>query len=467
MASGRPSGSARPAPLARRAAELLPPSWRRHAPNAAVVAGGRVLNVAGTVVGVRLLTEFLPPETFGRYKLALAGVSLITGIMVRPFIQYAMRAWHDAAAGGSLRRFRMLYGRSFGFYVGAVSLAAALAGAAAARGGGWWAPPELVLAAAVLALHAAVEYDQSLCATRGRQRDAVLIGAATCWLIPVAIAVSAAAGESLLLVLAAHAGILALVLAVRRLRRREPDGGPEPAESAAAGAGPAWAFAWPLMIAGCLGWLVHESDRFILGYYHDSRAVGLYAAAYGLASAPFLVAAGAISQFMYPFVFGASARGGGTVRVSRPMLAATLLVGAAGACLFWLAGDWIAYLVLAERYRAAAPELLAWIAAGYACFGVATSFDMAAYGAKRTRYLILATGAAAIANVGLGLLLVPAQGARGAALATGAALAVYLLCIAGLIGRGVMSGAVRPLPPTAAAPSPAVGESAAVVGREP
>ena len=454
-ADGRLSRSATPAP-----------AWRRHAPNAAVVAGGRALNVVGTVVGVRLLTEYLPPEMFGRYKLALAGVSLITGIMVRPFIQYAMRAWHDAAAGGSLQCFQMLYGRSFGFYVGVVSLAAALAGTATARDGGWLAPPELVLAAAVLALQAAVEYDQSLCTTRGRQRDAVLIGTATCWLIPISIAAAAAAGGSLFLVLAAHAGILALVLAVRRLRRRGPDAGRGSAGSEAAGAGPAWAFAWPLMVAGCLGWLLHESDRFILGYYHDSRAVGLYAAAYGLASAPFLVAAGAISQFMYPFVFGGGARGGGRVQVSRPMLAAMLPICAVGVGLFWLAGDWIAYFVLAERYRAAAPELLGWIAAGYACFGAATCFDMAAYGAKRTIYLSFATGAAAVANVGLGLLLVPVHGARGAALATGAALAVYLVCIAGLVGRGARAGAERHAPPMVAARSASVRDSVPLAGRE-
>ena len=441
-------------------------SWRRHVPNAATVAGGRVLTVLGAVAGVRLLTEFLPPETFGRYKLALAGVSLVVGVMVRPFIQYAMRAWHDAAAGGSLHAFLGRYGRSFGFYVGAVSLAAALAGAAAVRGGGWLGPSELVLAAAVLALLSAVEYDRSLCVTAGRQRDAVLIGVATCWLVPIAIAAAVAAGESLSLVLGAHACMLALVLLARRLRRRTPAGARAAAGTAAAAAGPAWAFAWPLMVAGCLGWLLHESDRFILGYYHDSRAVGLYAAAYGLASAPFIAAAGAIAQFSYPFVFGAGARGGAAL-VPRPMLAATLLVGAAGAGLFWLAGDWIAYLVLAERYRDAAPELLAWIAAGYACFGVATCFDMAAHGAKRTMYLTLATGAAAAANVGLGLLLVPAHGARGAALATGAALAVYLLCMAALVGRGVRTGAARPLPPTAAEPPIAVGEPAALAGREP
>ena len=39
------------------------------------------------------------------------------------------------------------------------------------------------------------------------------------------------------------------------------------------------------MISGCLNWILHESDRFMLGIFHDSHAVAIYAAAYGLASA--------------------------------------------------------------------------------------------------------------------------------------------------------------------------------------
>ena len=49
--------------------------------------------------------------------------------------------------------------------------------------------------------------------------------------------------------------------------------------------------------------------------------------------------------------------------------------------------------------------------------------------------MALATGAAAATNVGLDLLFVPEHSALGAAWATSAALAVYLLCIVLLVGR--------------------------------
>ena len=392
---------------------------------------------------MRLSTEYLSPEVFGRYKLALAGISLITGILVRPFIQHAMRAYHDAAARGGQERFLKRARRSFAGYAGGLGLASAAAGWLLVGDGRWPGPAAPVLVAAVLALQALVEHDRALSITAGRQGAAERIGVGVSWLVPIAIAAAARTRESLPVILAAHAGVLGLMLAAVRLRGG-PGGdlerhAPEAPDSAGAGAASAWAFAWPLMVAGCLSWLAHESDRFVLGYFRGEGAVGLYTAAYGLAAAPFTAAVGAIAQIVQPVVFGAAARSGrdGPPVLSRPMLAGALLVGGVGVCVVWLASDWIAHYLLAERYRSAAPELLVWISLGYACFGVAMCFDLAAFGAKRTALVMIACGVAAVTNVGLDLLLVPAHGAAGAAAATAAALFAYLLCMAGLVLRGV------------------------------
>ncbi|MCY4599642.1 MAG: polysaccharide biosynthesis C-terminal domain-containing protein [Acidobacteria bacterium] len=405
---------------------------------------------------MRLLTEYLPPETFGGYKLALAGVSLIAGIGVRPFIQYAMRAYHDAAVSGGLHRFLTRSARSFGAYVAALGLAVAAAGWVLTRGGGGLGPAVPALLGAVLALQALVERDRALSVTRGRQGAAESVGVGLAWLIPVAVAGSVLVGGSLSVVLAAHAGALGLLLLAPRLAHGRGTGGDRGAPGAAdavdatGAAGSAWTYAWPLVAAGCLSWLAHESDRFILGYYHGAGAVGLYAAAYGLASAPFTAAAGAAAQVMLPVAFAASARAGGDAVPAAPrsVFAGALLVGAGGVCVVWLAGDRIAGLLLAESYRAAAPDLMVWIALGYACFGAAMCLDLAAFGAKRTVFVMIASGAAAVTNVGLDLLLVPARGATGAAVATAAALCVYLLCMAGLLraaqpGRAAGAGTQR------------------------
>ena len=420
-------------------ADSLSGALRRHGADLATVAAGRGLTVLGSVVGMRVLTEFLPPALFGRYKLALAGLSLVTGVLVRPFIQYAMRAYHDADACGAGAAFLAHSRRWFGRYAGGLGLAAA-AGGYLVSVGGRLSLPELAGVAAVLALQALVEYDRALFVTRGRQRAAETIGVGVQWLIPFAVAASVRAGESLAVVLPAHAAALALIFSVRRWRERRTEHVLPQADDGGFKTAPGWAFAWPLMVAGCLGWLLHESDRLILGYYHGSGSVGLYAAAYGLVATPFTVAAGAVAQLMTPLVFAASSRRGASLAVSRPMLAGMLAIGGGGVLAIWWSGDRLAGVVLAEAYRAGASGLLLWIAAGYACFGVSACFDLAAHGARRTTFLMVSCGVAAAVNVGLDLLLVPARGAEGAAVATAAALFCYLLCMAGLVGVGARRG---------------------------
>ena len=152
---------------------------------------------------------------------------------------------------------------------------------------------------------------------------------------------------------------------------------------------------------------------------------------------------GAFIQLITPLVYGASSRSGAAL-VSRSALSLMLIVCSFGVFLFWMAGDLVAQLALAEGYREAALDLLIWIAIGYACLSVAMCFDLAAYGAKQTRYVAAATGAAAAINVSLNLLLVPEHGAIGAAWATSASLAAYLLCMVVLVGRGRRAKGAQP-----------------------
>ena len=428
-------------PVSLHPADSLARALGRHGGDLAVVLAGRCLTALGSVVGVRLLTEALSPTLFGRYKLVLAGLSLVFGVLVRPFIQYAMRAYHDAAESGSAARFLDGSRRRFGRFVGVLGVAA-VAGGYLLAGGRPLSLPELAGVGGVLALQSLVEFDRGLFVARGRQRAAEAIAVATRWLIPIAVAALVRLDASLWVILAAHAAVLAVVASARR--RDRPLGARRPADGAFPQDGlvsaSAWAYAWPLMVGGVLNWLLHESDRFFLGYFHGSGAVGLYAAAYGLVAAPFTLAVGAAAQVMYPVVFAASARRGRALVLPAPLLAGTLLIGAGGVAAVWWGGDGLAAVVLAEEYRAGVAGLLAWIATGYACFGVATCFDLGAYGSGRTKYLMASSGAAATANVGLNLWLVPARGAAGAAVATAAALFVYLACMAALFWRGTRRG---------------------------
>ena len=453
-----------------RRAGLSAAALRRYGGDLGTVAVGRGLTALGGVVGVRILTEAIPPAAFGRYKLALAALSLAAAVLVRPFVQYAMRAYHAADAAGAAAAFVRNSRRWLTRYVGLLSAAAAAGGYLLVAGGQRLSLPELAGVVTILALQALVDFDRSLAVTRGRQRRAEAIGVATRWAVPLAVAALARFDRSLWTILLAHAGALALIVAVRRLRRPRsgspagsaaptaserlsgsgapPASGPRARDGAASADGHAgilstaraWPFAWPLMVAGCLGWLLHESDRFILSHYHGDLQVGLYAAAYALVSAPFTIVAGIAAQVMYPSVMAAGVRRGAASALPAPMLAATLLVGVGGVSVVWWWGDHLAALLLAESYRAGVSDLLVWIALGYACLGVSYSFDLAAHGAAKTRYMMTSSAVAAAANVGLNLALVPAGGAEAAAIATAAALVLYAVCMAALVARDARRG---------------------------
>ena len=77
----------------------------QHKQNLSAVIVGQVIAAVGALFGLRLLTEFISPSVFGEYKLLLAAISLVIGVFIRPFIQFSMRAYHDAKQQGGLPQF--------------------------------------------------------------------------------------------------------------------------------------------------------------------------------------------------------------------------------------------------------------------------------------------------------------------------------------------------------------------------
>lgn len=182
----------------------------------------------------------------------------------------------------------------------------------------------------------------------------------------------------------------------------------------------AFKYGLPLAAVGLLSWLVHESDRFFLAYYHSVEVVGIYSASYGLVAAPFILVISTMAQFLYPIIFKASASGDQKSRLN--MLKASLITSSAiclvGVIFIKMFAEQIAWIALGEAYRQKAEELLVWVAAGYGFLAVSMSFDLAAYGEKRTPDIFVAYGFAAILNVVFNIMLIPEHEAMGAVIAT-------------------------------------------------
>jgi O-antigen/teichoic acid export membrane protein len=404
----------------------------RHRRKVSVIVVGQVLSSVGALVGVRLLTEFISPVVFGEYKLLLSGVSLAIGILVRPMSQFAMREYHDALITKDQEAFMSSMRRLFAKYILViiVFLGVIL----------FIFPPiqsigvlVVVCTLGILALMVSIGFERAMLVSKDKQISATIVSLAQKWCVPlVIIFVLWFFHESVLLMLVGTVLTLAVIwcctkifiikntgtVALHRDKYSQSD--------LIAGA---FKYGWPLAIVGSLCWMVNESDRFFLAYFHSNEVVGIYAAAYGLVSAPFVVVAGTIAQFAYPRIFrncAGNKRGDKSVNKILVVNLLTCLLGVATVVIF---KDLIAWIGLGTQYREGATDLLVWIALGYGCFAVATTFELMAFGNKRTSDMFISYGVASIVNVVFNIILIPDYAALGAAIATMLALMSYLICM--------------------------------------
>lgn len=395
----------------------------------------------GRLVGAKVLTTLLAPSAFGALALAQGVATLANNFFCAPIVHAAIRFRPDAVRDDRIREFRQVLGRLIaGRIVWAV--VALLAGGAiwiyGLRRGGSYA------LFAVLGLFVAVEVmrqlESSLLNAARRQGRFAAWEASDAWAKPAgATAAIAVAGPTATAAMAGIAGATAAVLA--GFRRREP------APVGHAPDGP-WAercrrgilaFANPMMPLAILGWLMSYADRYLVGGLTSISEAGVYAAAYGLGSQPFVAFAGVVHASLRPVLFDAVARGE-TARARKALLTWFLVIGggsAIGVAVVALAARLLVSLFLGPEFSAGA-RLLPWIAGAYAVQNVQQVFESVIYARRRTRVLIVMQGIGTVTALSLYLVLIPRLGALGAAMASLFAL------VASCIAAGVLSQIHRP-----------------------
>jgi O-antigen/teichoic acid export membrane protein len=224
-------------------------------------------------------------------------------------------------------------------------------------------------------------------------------------------------------------------------RRTRVRGGPDET-----GASPAWVtetriamlrFAGPMVPLALLGWIISLSDRYILAGLTSPEQTGIYAAAYGLASAPFLMLGQFLSLTLRPVYFDAvlqhdRRRERRTLFAWMAALALALLFGMGFVIAF--AGP-IVRVVLGEAYWGAA-DLMPWIAAAYGILAVQQLFEHVIQALHSTRRLLVVHSCGAATAVGLFFLLIPRYAAYGAAMAVAGSMLAS--CTASIVLSGAL-----------------------------
>jgi O-antigen/teichoic acid export membrane protein len=378
------------------------------------------LAALATLLGVRLLTEVVPPEVYGGVALALGVVALAQGLAVGPLMQAVLRLFPDLAREGRETDLRIAAVRALRRPV-AVALVL-LAACAVGWAMHWPQDRSLVLPLMALFLVEVVRsFEITFLNAARRQRDMALLTIADAWARPIAaVALVWVFGPSSTAVIGGYLAGCTLALAGFWLRGAAP----KVTTRSAAGATIAvddlshrlWAYAWPLAALPLIGWVSGQADRYLVGGFAGVAAAGLYAALYGLASKPFLMLSASVELALRQPFYGRVSAGDriGAVRALAVWLGSVIAAAATLFFLFVSLHELIAHWLLAAEYRAQS-SLMGWVAAGYVLLCVAQVLERVCYACHDTRGVALVQAAGALASIVIAAPLVWRYGIAGAA----------------------------------------------------
>ena len=374
---------------------------------------GQILSALGTLVGVRLVTEFVPPAVYGTVALAIGVIALAHGLAAQAILQGVLRLYPESAESGTEGALRCAA-------LNALRLPVALAFFVVVIGITGWAwqageEPWLGVAAALLLL---VEVPRSVEITQlnaaRRQKAMALLSIADAWLRPaLAVVVVVLVGASAGAVIAGYLAGGVVPLLGWYLARGF---GTRPASDAAPWQRRLWAYARPLVPLPLIGWTSGQADRYLLAALVGLPAAGVYAALYGLASRPFLMLSAAVELALRPVYYGhvSGGRRDAERRAFRVWLAAVLIPAVMIAALVAVFHRELAWLLLAAEYREHS-HLMGWIAAGYVLLATGQVLERICYALHDTRGVTLVQVAGAVLSIIVALPMIHAFGLKGAA----------------------------------------------------
>jgi len=399
------------------------------------VLGAQIGTVVLGLIAIRVVTEILSPGVYGTVALILAALGLGKGLFISPILAAQLRLHPEAKAKGGLRS---LYGTvvrlcTLGAVVAAFAVSVAVALAVSVPGRRW-SLGLLVVAALWLASDGAISSVLNYLNAELRQGRLAVLRVADAFLRPaVAVGTVLTLSASAILFVggqALGALLLAIVaggISVRKLRMR-------PFGADVAGRERPWRgsilrYGAPLVPLAAVQWAIHMGDRYILQFYHGSGEVGLYSAAYGLASQPFLMLSGVMTLVFRPRLFRVVGKNtASALRYMRMWLSLLVSIGGLGLVLLILLREWAGRLLLAAEYRTAT-DLIPIIAAGYLLLVFGQGLENWLLAEKRTRSVLAAGVASMIASLAAAFWLIPGLGSVGAAWST-------------LVGLGTYAGAM-------------------------
>jgi O-antigen/teichoic acid export membrane protein len=382
------------------------------------LAGLQGFAALGQLVGVRLLTEILPPAVFGEFSLWLGVIVLAATGLANPTMQAMLRYYPEYALNGRGAIVMAVVSQQLLKLI-KWTIPVFIIGATVALFFKWTGLITLGLLSALVAVEVVRMKYTTLLNSERHHRLSGIWAVAEAWGRPIlAWAMVSMLGISIEIILVGFLLVSVCVfVGVRKfivLQKNSTFSALEEADLAHR----FWTYSLPLLPLGLVGWVSGMADRYMIGILLSPADVGLYVAIYGLASRPMLMFGAIIESVIRPVYLSALIEGDNNKAngyLKRWML--LIVLGSLLAIMLALVGhQWLADILLGAQYRSVS-FLLPWIIGGYALLIISYIANRICYanGATKSIFIIEVTGA--VIAIIVGFVFIKWGGLKGAAVA--------------------------------------------------
>ncbi len=341
---------------------------RRLAKEGSWIIIGQIATVAGSLVLVRVLTEYLSPTQYGQLALGLTAAGFVNQVVMGGLGGGISRFYSVAAEKQDLAGYLNASSRLMVYATGGILLISlVLIAALCSLGYDQW----LGLAAGALVFSVLGGYNGALSGIQNAARQRAIVafhGGTDAWLkIGLAVAVMYWLGHTATAVVIGYSCSLILITFSQLIfLRRTVSGANEKPATNNQWLQQIWLYSKPFTIWGTFTWMQLASDRWALQTYSSMTEVGQYAVLFQLGYTPIAIVTGLVVNFLGPIMYQRSGdatdmlRSASVHRLSWQMtqlaLVVTLIVVTSTYFLHDFLFDWL----VAAQYRDCS-YLLPWV----------------------------------------------------------------------------------------------------------
>lgn len=345
-----------------------PSRFRRLAKEGSWIVIGQIAVVAGALVLVRVLTEYLDPEQYGQLALGLTVAGLVNQVLMGGITAGIGRFYSIAAEkqdlGGYLHATRRLlaYATAAVVAIGLMLMASLY----------WLGYSQWIgLMAAALVFSVLSGYNSTLNGIQNAARQRAIVafhGGLDAWLkILLAVGVVLWLGTSSTAVVIGYtcSSLLITVSQLIFLRRTIPQQY-TPIPNRQQWMPQIWAYSLPFTTFGAFTWMQQVSDRWALQAFATTSDVGQYAVLFQLGFTPIALITGMAMSFLGPILYQRSgdatdyARNTNVHQLGWRMTYLSLIVTLLGFAITFTLHEWLFNLLVASVYRGSS-HLLPWV----------------------------------------------------------------------------------------------------------